>query len=473
MHPRKLPLALALLSVVLLDPRVAIAQEAPSGPALKVSGYDRVRVMSNFNFDLDQSAVADNWYFFTDIRSWVGLEAAWERMKMVASADLAGSDFDEGALMGFDNPARQRPFTVAMRHLYLDYAVPELGLGATIGRQPSRLGYGIVSAINRDAFRVTRALGDLGPLAKSSLAAVAVRGAKGNSLWPDHLAAPPAYVTVQKGMSGTVQGASATNDPDGSWHELDTYVLAYNAAPFGNRLQAFFAQQIDTTQGGVYPSKRYLDLNGETTLGPLKLGGEAIWLTGVGPAAAATGKRADLRSYAAYGTATYNLGAIDLGLALGSGGGDNDATDGTNSGFQALFIDEQSLAINQLFGDDLHGFDGTDAGIARGSGLNNVTFVQPNLTWRLAPDLTANLGYTYHLATAAQKTGSGVLGQVATTNTALTSDIGSELDARIGWKLGMTTLYGAASTFVPGTIFAKPGFANAAHKLEAGTEVRF
>lgn len=469
MIPRLLTLAAA---IAVAAPTAAYAQEVPAAPALKVSGYDRVRVMSNFNFDLDATTPADTWLFWNDIRSWIGLEAAWDRMKMVASADLAGSDFDEGAVMGFDASARQRPFMVTMRHLYLDYNVPEIGLGAVVGRQPARLGNGLVSAINRDALRLTKTLGDLGPMTKASLAAVAVRGGKGNTLWPDHVPAPPAGVTVQKGMGGAVQGAPLVNDPDGSWHELDTYVVAFNAAPMGNRFQAFVAQQIDMSQAAVYPSKRYVDANGDVTFGPLKVGCEAIWLTGVGPAAA-SGKRPDLRSYALYGNATYNLGAFDVGLQLGRGGGDNDPTDTTNNGFQSLFIDEQSLAFNHLFGDDLHGYDGTDAGIARGSGLNNVTFVQPNVTWRILPDVTANLGYTYHLATAAQKVGSGVLGAAATAGTELTSDIGQEVDARVGWKLGMTTLYGAASTFVPGAIFAKPGLANAAHKVEVGTEVRF
>ncbi len=472
-HRPAVALALAVFATCgAAPPAFAQAAEAPVAPVLKVSGYDRVRVMSNLNFDLDSGAVSDNWLFFSDIRSWLGLEAAWDRMKVVASADLAGSDFDEGAVMGFDNPARQRPFQVMMRHLYLDYSVPEIGLGATLGRQPARLGNGIVSAINRDALRFTKSLGDLGPMTKSGLAAIIARGAKGNTLWPDHVPAPPAAVTVQKGMSGGVQGASVTNDPDGSWHELDTYVLAYNAAPLGNRLQAFFVQQIDTSQAAVYPSKRYLDLNGDATFGPLKLGAEGIWLSGVGPAGA-SGKRPDLRSYALYGTATYTLGLLDLGLVLGRGGGDNDPTDTTNNGFQSLFIDEQSLAFNHLFGDDLHGFDGQDSGIARGSGLNNVTFVQPNVVVRFAPDLTGTISYTYHLASAAQKAGSGVLGTTATANPALTSDIGQEVDARLAWKLGATTLYGAASTFVPGEIFPKTGLANAAHKLEVGTEVRF
>ena len=69
--------------------------------------------------------------------------------------------------------------------------------------------------------------------------------------------------------------------------------------------------------------------------------------------------------------------------------------------------------------------------------------------------------------------GSGVLGKTATTSSALASDIGDEVDARVAYKLGVATLYGAASTFVPGNVYAAPGFANAASKLEIGTEVRF
>lgn len=442
-------------------------------PTITVHGYDRVRVMSHFNYDLDAAAPSDNWLFFTDMRGWLGIEAGWDRAKLVVNTDLAGSDFDQGAVMGFDASTRQRPMQLMLRHLYLDYAMPELGMGASIGRQPARLGFGIVSAINRDAFKVSRALGDLGPLAKSSLSVSAVRGAKGNTLWPDHLPAPSAGVTIQKGMSGAVQGASVTNDPDGSWHELGTYVLAYSAAPLGQRLQAFFAQQIDSSQAAMYPSKRYLDVNGDANIGPVNLGLEGVWLSGVGPSAATTGQRPDLRSYALFGTMRYTREALDFGLMVGRGGGDNDPTDNVNNGFQSLFIDEQSLAYNQLFGNDLHGFDGTDAANGRGAGFNNVTFLQPNLSWRLNADVTADLAYTYHLASVPQRVGAGVLGVIPTANPATTSDIGSEVDARLSWKLGPTTLYGAVATFIPGEIYAKSGFANAAQKVEIGTEVRF
>lgn len=465
------------LASILLTAAPALAQTpAPAAvapPTINVHGYNRVRVMSNFNYDLDAAAVTDNWLFFTDMRGWLGVEAGWDRAKLVVSTDLAGTDFDEGAIMGFDSSARQRPMQVMLRHLYLDYAMPELGMTAIVGRQPARLGLGLVSAINRDAFKLTRALGDLGPLAKSALTVSAIRGGKGNTLWPDHLPAPSANVTIQKGMSGAVQGAPITNDPDGSWHELGTYVLAYSAAPLGQRVQAFFAQQIDMSQAAVYPSKRYLDINGDTNIGPVAMGLEGVWLSGVGPAAASTGQRPDLRSYALFGTMRYTHEALDFGFVVGRGGGDNDATDNVNNGFQSLFIDEQSPAYNQLFGDDIHGFDGTDASIGRGAGLNNVTFLQPNVTWHLSPDVTANLGYTYHLASVPQRVGAGVMGLAPTTNTDTTSDIGSELDARVSWKIGPTNLYGAAATFVPGGIYAKPGFANAAHKLEIGTEVKF
>ena len=465
-------LTLTTLLVAALPAPAFAASDVPA-PAVKVFGYDRVRVMSQLNYDLDPAALADNWLFYTDMRGWVGLEAAWDQMKLVATTDVAGSDFDEGAVMGFDNPARQRPIAVMVRHLYMEGALPDVGVTAVFGRQPARLGHGIVSACNRDGFKLTKALGDLGPLAKSSLTATAIRGAKGSTLWPDQLPAPSAAgVTVQKGMAGAVQGATVTNDADGSWHGLDTYVLSYAAQPLGQKVQAFFVQQIDTSQAAMYPSKRYLDLNTDAVLGDWKLGLEGIWLTGVGPSGT-NGQRPDLRSYALYGTSSYTVGNLDFGLTAGRGGGDNDTTDGQNSGFQSLFIDEQSMAYNQLFGDDLHGYDGTDAGIARGAGFNNVTFVQPNVTWRLTPTLTGNLAYTYHMASAPQREGSGVMGTTPTTATALTPDIGSEVDARLAWKLGVTTIYGAASTFVPGAIYAKPGLANAAHKVELGTELRF
>jgi hypothetical protein len=296
---------------------------------------------------------------------------------------------------------------------------------------------------------------------------VAVRGAKGNTQWSDSVPAPTA--------AESAPGRSATwvvNDPNGAAHDLSTYVLAYNAVPWpAGRFQAFVAQQIDSSQDGLFPSKRYLDLNAEAPLGPVRLGGEAIYLGGQGPRA--NGKHAALDSFALYGTAAYTLGPCELGLAAGRGGGDADPGDGRNNGFQALFIDETSFTYNPLFSDELHGYDGTDAAIARGTGLNNVTFLQPSLTWHPWPGPSITIAYTLHLATAPQRAGAGPLGNRATASSELASRIGDELDLRVSYPWGLTTFYGLASTFVPGDVYAASGLANAASKVELGSEVRF
>lgn len=444
----------------------APAAGAP-GPTLKLSGYDRVRWVSQVNYDLNAAAVTDNWYSFSDIRSTLSLETVWDQWKVMTSVDLAGTDFDEGGLMGFDQAPRQRPFNLMVRQLYLDYKQADLGLTAQIGRIPARLGLGIVSSINRDAFRVAKTLDFVG-LPQSNLTGVWVRGAKGLTQQADHLPQPPSYVTVAPGVSGT----TATNDPNGAPHELNTYVLALNSSIIpAHRLQAFVAQQVDFSQPGTYPQKRYVDVNLDGGSGPWRYGAEAVALLGQGPTSA--GARQDLNSFAVLATGTYKLGALELGLTAGRGGGDVNPGDTVNNGFQALFLDESAFAYNHLFGDDLHGFNGTDASIGWGAGLNNVTFLQPSLSYTFTPELTSSLSYTKHFTTAPVYAGSGVLGRTATASTTLASNVGDEVDARVAYKLGVATIYGAASTFMPGDVFANPGLANAASKLEVGTEVRF
>lgn len=448
-------------------PPQAVPAMAPVAPTLSVSGFDRIRVMSMFNPDLNAASAVDSSLMWADIRSYLTLEGKLDRARLVTSVDLAGTDWDEGALFGYDNSARQRVFDVQVRHLFMDYAFEELGLVATLGRQPAMVGYGIVSSINRDAIKLVKSLPDAGSLAKQNLTFNWVQGAKGNTTFANHLPVP-ADGTAQAGRSGTF----FTNDPSGAWHSLSTFLLAYNAAPLPNsRLQAFVAQQVDTSEASVYPQKRFVDLNGEWKAGALTLGGEAVHLSGASPAAA--GRRAPLDSFALYGTGRYRLAALELGLSAARGGGDNDPGDGLNTGFQSLFINESSLAYNHLFSDELHGFDGTDASIGRGAGLNNVTFLQPNLTYHFSDDLTGFASLTRHWATAPVRAGSGVLGNVPTASTQGVTGIGDELDLRLNYRWGPTLFYGAASTFVPGEVYANTGFANAVHKLEAGTEVRF
>lgn len=437
-------------------------------PQVKLGGYNRVRVMNTFNYDLNAATPLDAYAPWTDVRSFLNLEAALANVKLVSGVDIAGTDWDEGFFMGNDNSARQRPVSLMLRHLYVDYKLPELGLSASLGRQPARLGHGFVSSINRDSFRLAKTLPDLGPLTGNSLAAVWVRGAKGNTVWADHLPVPTG-ATVAPGRSGT----TVVNDPNGASHDLATYALVWNTVPAPDtKLQAFAIQQIDSSGAGVYPSKRFFDLNGEVNAGALKLSGEAVYLGGLSPQAPA-GRRQTLDSFAVFAAAAYQLGAFDLGLMAGRGGGDVDAGDGINNNFQSLFVDESAFAFNHLFGDDLHGFDGTDAGIARGAGFANMTFLQPYVTFRPAPDLSTTLSYTRQLTTAPVRAGSGVLGAGATTQTAAVNDVGDEVDLRVSYKWGATNFYAAGSTFVPGNVFANTGFTNAAHKLEMGTEVRF
>lgn len=443
----------------------SVAPRLSGGPiALKVSGYTRARLMSEWNYDLDAGTVQDAFRPFLDLRSTIGLEAALDRVRVVASVDLAGSDFDEGLIWGWDNPSRQRPSVLNLRHLYLDYAIPETGFQASIGRQRAHLGLGIVSSINRDSVKLTQPIGTLGPMGPSNLTAVWVRGGDGNTLWPGHMPVPPG-VPVATGSSAP----TTVNDPNGAAHDLNALVLAYNATPApGQRFQIFGAQQFDSTATGAYPQKRFADVNYEATAGAFRGGAELVHLGGQSPAAA--GQRQTLNSYAAFLTGTYSLGAFDLGLTVGRGGGDDNASDSVNGNFQSLFLDEGSLAYNHLFGDDLWGFNGTDASIGRGAGLANVTFIQPSLGWRLSELTECRLSYTKHWATSPRVAGTGIFG---TPDANGATDIGDEVDLRVGHLVGGSLLYGATSIFIPGNVFPTPGAANAAYKLEIGTETRF
>lgn len=449
-----------------MPPAHAVFPGAPTSPEITLGGYNRVRLMSQLNYDLNAASAQDNSVFFTDIRSYITLAAKHDAARFVSSFDLAGTDFDQGAIMGYDNPARQRLFNVQVRHLFVDYAFQPIGLTATLGRQPARVGYGIVSSINRDAFKLVKTLPEAaGP--KANVTGVWVRGGKGDTLWPNHLPVPPDLQPVAGRSAPAI-----VNDPNGAWHELNAFVLQYNVQPApGSRLQVFGAQQVDLSQNEVYPKKRYVDVNGEVEFGGLTLGGEAVWAGGESPAA--NGNRTQLNSFALMAMSEYQAGPFSLGLMAGRGGGDNDPGDGVNANFQSLFIDESHFLYNNLFGNDLWGFNGTDAGIGRGAGLANVTFIRPHVSYRFTPDLTSSLSYTKHLATAPQKAGSGVLGNVPTTQTAIATNIGDEVDLGVSYMWNRTNFYGIASTFVPGDIFASTGFANAAHKIEVGTEFKF
>lgn len=443
----------------------AMAPRLIGGPlSLKVTGYTRARLMSEWNYDLDASTVQDAFRPYLDLRSTVGLEAVLNQVRVVTSVDLAGSDFDEGMIWGWDNPSRQRPSVLNLRHLYLDYVIPETGFQASIGRQRAHLGLGIVSSVNRDSIKLTQQLGNLGPSGTHNVTAVWVRGGDGNTLWPGQMPVPPG-TPVATGSSAP----TTVNDPNGAAHDLNALVLAYNLFPApGQRVQLFGAQQFDATATGAYPQKRFADVNWEATAGAFRGGAELVYLGGQSPAA--SGQRQTLNSYAAFLTGTYSLGAFDLGLTFGRGGGDDNASDTVNGNFQSLFIDEGSLSYNHLFGDDLWGFNGTDASIGRGAGLANVTILQPSLGWRLSDLTECRLSYTKHWATSPRVAGTGIFG---TPDPSGATDIGDEVDLRLGHLFGSSLLYGATSVFIPGNVFPAPGSANAAYKLEIGTETRF
>lgn len=453
----------------------------PGGFTLDVHGLLRIRLNGYANFDLDKQDRRDDFLRFFDARSYLDLRVQKGPFAFVSSVDLAGNEFNDGAILGNDQPplgaAGLRELELRVRQVAFEYHGP---VRIEMGRIPHQLGQGIVTHIFRDSIRVARIVGPV------TLVGSWVFGGEGVTR-VDPLDASP----------------GVENSPIGTAENLDAFLVLGNWSPRpAHRLQTFVAWQVDTTFNDRNPEKVFLDLNGSGALGRLGYAFELVYEGGQTPAAGTralatdvlpTGPRQDNRATLIFLTAGYQLVGTPpptqpvvyqianrvrppgtLGLRIGRGSGDDNPTDRHQKHFENLFMDETGFTYTFLFSDDLHGFTGRAADLRRGSGFANVTFVQPYLQFRLVPALNVFGSYTYLRATRGQPLGAGILGVGAVLPPAIrrTRNIGHEVDLLIDHDVDPAVrLFAYGGVFVPGKIFDLA--AARAWKVEIGVEYRF
>ncbi len=399
---------------------------------LTLSGFARVRGNRYESFDLNPETRADAARTFYDARAYLTLGARRGDFGAVFSIDLAGNDFNDGIQLGNDDPALVRRFELDVRHLWIEYD----GLfNARLGRQPGRFGNSIIAHVNRDAFRAWKAFD--GWLANASL----IKG-----------------------------GETLENPPTGEDDDLDALLLSLQRQVGGGTFKIEWTRQFDSSPNERLPEKEYFGLNGRGVADELSYAFELALQRGRTPD---TGSGAlEYEANLAYGEAHYRLGSVEPGLRLGRGSGDDDPTDDKLGDFAVLFVDETHFAYTNLFADDIHGWDGTSASLARGAGFANVTFVQPRVRLHPRPRLTVEGSVTRLWATEERVVGTGPLGRGVATGTETSRDLGVELDLNGTYQLeAKTRAFATLGWFDPGEVFGAD--AESALKLEIGLELAF
>ncbi len=417
-----------------------------------LNGFIRLRANSYNNFDLDEDVKEDNHNDFIDIRSFLSLKVQSNAWSAVVSIDVAGNDFNDGALLGNEDPGKNGRIELDLRHAYIQY---KKDLMLRLGRQPARLGHGIVANIVRDMAKVGWGFQRFG------LTGIYVKGAEGIT-----------QTTASTRNSRRVLGASNGADQD-----LDAFGLALNAPSLLEKrlsLQLYTMRKFDTTDNNRYAEHMLVGLSADGALfQDFSYQLEANYMGGKtanGAQGATANERADIEAVMVYADGTYNYGNFFGGVAFGFGSGDNDPTDREFNNFPSFFMDETGFTYTYIFSDDLHGYDGRSSDNGFGSGFANVTWIQAHCKylWR---QLTIEGSYTYLRATKSQLVGSGPLGLSPTTSSSRSRDIGDEIDAHLSYDFDEhVRVYIKAGIFFPGRIY---GNADSAVKSEAGLEFRF
>lgn len=412
---------------------------------LAVSGYLRMRGTGEFNFDLTGSTRADRAVTFYDVRSYVTLEIRRRPIGALFSLDLAGDEFNDGAVLGNENPSLLRDFDAKVRHLWIQY---DGIFHARLGRQPAQAGQGIVTHIIRDAFRVWK---EVGP------ATFSFNLIKGG----ESMEAAPGSARPR-----------AVNPPGGEDDDLDAFHFFTNLETgHGSSVRFEVLGQSESSANDRFPEKLYFDLNASGKLGShLSYAAEFAYMGGRTPDFGQG--RLDNRAYLVYLDAAYEWETISPGFRFGLGSGDDDRTDRRQENFQNLFMDETGFLYTNIFADDIHGFDGTAASLANGSGFANVTFFQPRLAVRPLPSLTATGLLTILRATKDRVEGTGPLGNRPATGTRITGDVGTEVDLNVVYNVDrQVTVFGFLGWFRPGLVYGSA--ADDALKAEVGIAFRF
>ncbi len=400
---------------------------------------------------------------FLDTRAWLGMNVKYKNTSAFFALDIAGDDFTDGVLLGNDNPSLPRKWETKVKELYIKWDGPVL---MQIGRQQAHLGNGIVAHIKRDSLKVVKKFN------RVKLAGVWVKGAEGNTQDRGTQGPSPTKGTQNVNQSGVPINAARGEDDD-----LDSFALI-GAYEFSiGTFELFRAWQVDATAGNRLPQKDFYDANISFAGfdNRLNVTAEFTLLRGTAPSdktneGTAVGERPDFEAYMAYFDVSYNFPVGVLGFGFGSGSGDDNPTDKIVRGFQSLFIDETSLRYNNLFADDIWGFDLNGAG-----SLNQTTNGFNNVTWY---KLYAEFPVTYIKGLTVSPSWSVM---TPTENPAGTTGdkYGDEFDFNVDYKINryysafLKTAWFEPGDYLSDNLFGGLRRPDAAQKIEAGIEARF
>lgn len=399
---------------------------------LSLSGIARVEATLENNFGeltgiggRSASNAADETFY--DFRSYLTAKIKKNQVSLVLSVDIAGDDFSdpEGAIFGngIDDTsasggpavARDSNWDLRVRHLYLNYN----GIvNFTAGRQPARVGHGIMVNTIRDSAKLIKAFEPV------IIGGVVI---KGGETFPNVI----------------TSDSSGENDND-----LDAYLLfgKYKNEKFVVTLS--YVIQDDSRKDLLFPEKQYINLSADGSAGNLFYQMEGIYYGGKTPFSTAKDKRLNNNGWLGYGKLQYELPAYHskAGVAIGYGSGDNDIADDTQSDFQSLFMNNNGFQIANIYGNDIHGYDSYRAGTSgsdgnnAGAGFANTTFFQLIASHEPVDRFNIEGVFTYFIASKSQLVGEGVLshandGTASTGETEKSNDIGWEADLNLYYKI--------------------------------------
>lgn len=412
---------------------------------LKVSGYLRFQGNGHYNFDMDRSNALDRSNDFMTVRSFINLSLDNGPFKAMFSLNLAGTEFDDGAFWGNDNPAQVRQWDASMQYLYVDYNGP---VKARVGRMPAGFGNHIVAHTTRDGVRLAKSFD------KVTAALVWFKGGEGRTF-----------------VEGADASLNLVNDSTGNDFDLDALVvpLVWKIHP-NHSVQGVVARLFDSRADQGYPEKQFFDVNAKGTFGALQYKAEVALLRGQSPFNLVHQRRLDYRASLVFAQATYALSNTHrIGGTYGRGSGDTDPADDVLENFENLFMDETGYHFTYLFSDDIHGYTGRNSDLNRGSGFGNVTFYQVFGEADLNKDISLFTSFTVLRATEDRDRGTGIYG--TNVSQQQTRSIGQEIN--LGGRIRLTPdsdFFLQSALFLPGKIFSQT---DPAYKLEGGIALRF
>ena len=449
-----------VLCLVMLLSGVAAAQDDPPRAYLDLSGFYAFNGYSQQNFFLGDGrtgGVSNDDQYSIQIFRLLMTVGYGDYIKGVVRADLGQG------IWGIDNAQRtperggfsnlfnfkDTNFLIHIDWAYVEFNYDKWGFSATLGRQKYKLGHMLVLDQNNDGFILNKKLGD----GKLSLA----------------------WSKMSEGQD-SLSDIDATPDGGNDYQDADVFYLNYAAKAGKWNFSPYLAYYKDKgwhdgtayiPQGFQYFNARFrpqitqatvLGLSFNSKVGIFDLKGEVDYLTGSDDIPNTdSGKKelldvnnGDLSGYNLYFDAKVGLGPGKLGLALGIGSGDDDVMSGdgninkirTNGFFYITEVWEDSVMPDEL------GITPQGLGSPASRGyreFENTNLIQLNYNWNISERVGVFVSGTWMKATESifewsDANGDGVISpdEMGPGNS---DDLGSELDARLDWKLSQGLLW--------------------------------